>query len=155
MDVLFIFENGFFMLTMLVVITILAEAVAFNLMHWGYAIGFGLGIIIATSIHTFRVRRVERQKALKEAIDVTAIDNPLEEEGDTTPAPLETPTTDQELQNTQEQPELLSPMNEQELQAVQHIKQESLEIKPENPSSPVVHSTPFTDEEIIHKEERL
>jgi uncharacterized membrane protein (DUF485 family) len=72
LDILFTIENFMVMLGMLLLITLLADAVAFNLINWGYSIGFGLFIIFLTAIHTFRIRRVERTKELKEAIDVTA-----------------------------------------------------------------------------------
>jgi hypothetical protein len=143
MDVLFAFENLTLMLAMLVVITILAEAVAFNLINWGYSIGFGLFIIFLTSIHTFRVRRVERKKELKEAIDVT---NPHSfgqslEKGNNTQVML-----------AQE----LSPVNMEHMEVpTTPVTDPSVTPTPsDTPISPSDHDL-NPHEEVIHKEEAM
>ncbi|KAL0487590.1 CCD1 [Acrasis kona] len=71
LDVLFIFENLSLMLFMFSLVTYLVAAVAFNFINWGYSFGFGIFLIFCVAIHTSRVRRIARDKLLRNYKDVT------------------------------------------------------------------------------------
>ncbi|KAL0488301.1 hypothetical protein AKO1_015474 [Acrasis kona] len=74
LNVTFALECLFLELAMISLVTYLAAAVAFNLINWGYAFGFGMTIVFFTTIHTFRKSEEVSNKLKNLHVDETPLE---------------------------------------------------------------------------------